>query len=172
VDRSSEWTPQRFVPPLGDLDVSGMEGSLVSLIRSYNKDSGGQGVKDSSEMLRNYKDLKVWQKSYQLCLEIYGITKGFPKEETYNLTSQIRRAAVSVPSNIAEGYGRKTTPEYIRSLYIAYGSNCELETQILLSGDLGYVETGKLNKVRDQIGEVERMLKALIKSLESKHSTP
>jgi four helix bundle protein len=123
-------------------------------------------------MLKNYKDLKVWQKAYQLCLEIYKITKGFPKEEMYVLTSQIRRSAVSIPSNIAEGYGRKTTPEYIRSLYIAYGSNCELETQALLSGDLGYIEAAKLKKVQDEIGEVERMLKALIRSLESKHQNP
>jgi len=123
-------------------------------------------------MLKNYKELKVWQKSYQLCLAIYRITKGFPKEEKYGLTSQIRRAAVSVPSNIAEGYGRKTTQEYIRFLYIAYGSNCELETQLLLSGDLGYIETGKLEMLFEGIGEVERMLKALIKSLERKHSTP
>ena len=123
-------------------------------------------------MLRNYKDLKVWQKSYQLCLEIYRITKLFPKEEIYAITSQIRRAAVSVPSNIAEEYGRKTTPEYIRSLYIAYGSLCELETQISLSGDLGYIEAGKLKKLQDNIGEVERMLKALIKSLENKHFAP
>ena len=123
-------------------------------------------------MLRNYKDLKVWQRSYQLCIEIYRITKGFPKEETYGLASQIRRAAVSVPSNIAEGYGRKTTPEYIRFLYIAYGSNCELETQTLLSGDLGYIEARELKKLQDGIGEVERMLKALIKSLENKHLTP
>ena len=119
-------------------------------------------------MLKNYKELKVWQKSYQLCLEIYKITKGFPKEETYGLTSQIRRAAVSVPSNMAEGYGRKTTPEYIQYLYIAYGSNCELETQASLSGDLGYIEAVKLEKLQDGIGEVERMLKALIKSLEKK----
>ena len=91
-------------------------------------------------MLKNYKELKVWQKAYQLCLEVYKITRGFPREERYGLTSQIRRAAVSIPSNIAEGYGRKTTPEYIRSLYFAYGSNCELETQISLSGDLGYMK--------------------------------
>jgi four helix bundle protein len=119
-------------------------------------------------MLKNYKELKVWQRSYQLCLEVYKITKIFPKEETYGLTSQIRRSAVSLPSNIAEGYGRKTTLEYVRSLYIAYGSNCELETQILLSGDLGYIEAAKLRKLHDEIGEVERMLKALIKSLENK----
>ena len=110
--------------------------------------------------------------SYQLCLEIYKITKRFPNEERYGLTSQIRRAAVSVPSNIAEGYGRKTTPEYIRFLYIAYGSNCEMETQILLSGDLGYTQTGKLEILQEGIGEVERMLKGLIKSLERKPLDP
>jgi len=123
-------------------------------------------------MLKNYKELKVWQRSYQLCLEIYKMTKRFPNEERYGLTSQIRRAAVSVLSNIAEGYGRKTTPEYIRFLYIAYGSNCEMETQILLSGDLGYIETGKLEMLQEGIGEVERMLKALIKSLEKKALDP
>jgi four helix bundle protein len=123
-------------------------------------------------MLKNYKELKVWQKAYQLCLEVYKMTKGFPKEERYGLTSQIRRSAVSVPSNIAEGYGRKTTPEYIRSLYFAYGSNCELETQISLSGDLGYVKTQEKEMLQRSIGEVERMLKALIKSLENKRLTP
>jgi four helix bundle protein len=123
-------------------------------------------------MLKNYKELKVWQKPYQLCLDVYKATKAFPKEELYGLTSQIRRSAVSIPSNIAEGYGRKTTPEYIRFLYIAYGSNCELETQTLLSEDLGYIEEDKLIKQQNDIGEVERMLKALIKSLESKHLNP
>ncbi|MEW6215822.1 MAG: four helix bundle protein [Nitrospirota bacterium] len=103
---------------------------------------------------------------------VYKITKGFPKEERYGLTSQIRRAALSVPCNIAEGYGRKTTPEYIRSLYVAYGSNCELETQVLLSGDLGYIKAGEFKKLQANIGEVERMLKALIKSLENKHLNP
>ena len=87
-------------------------------------------------MLKKYKGLKVWQKSYKLCLDIYRITGKFPKEERYGLISQTRRSAVSVPSNIAEGYGRKTTADYIRLLYIAYGSLCELETQILLAGEL------------------------------------
>ncbi len=90
-------------------------------------------------MLKNHRDLKVWQKLYGLCLDLYGITKEFPKEERYGLTSQIRRSAVSTPSNFAEGYGRKTTADYLRSLYIAYGSVCELETQVLLSVDLNYV---------------------------------
>jgi four helix bundle protein len=133
--------------------------------------SRGLGFKGSSEMLKNYKDLLVWQKAYQLCLAVYRATKGYPNEERYGLTSQIRRAAVSVPSNIAEGYGRKTTLEYIRFLYIAYGSNCELETQLLLSGDLGYLEAVTLSALQDETVEVERMLKALIKSLESKLST-
>ena len=83
-----------------------------------------------------------------------------------------KKVSISVPSNIAEGYGRKTTPDYIRSLYIAYGSNCELETQILLSGDLNYIETKEMKKLSDEIVEVERMLKALIKSLEKKHLNP
>jgi len=103
---------------------------------------------------------------------IYKITKHFPKEERYGLTSQIRRSAVSVPSNIAEGYGRKTTQEYMQSLYIAYGSQCELETQILLAKDLGYIKTDDFEVLRKDIGEVERMLKALIKSLQKKHLNP
>lgn len=130
------------------------------------------GFKWSREMLKNYKELKVWQKAYQLCITIYKITKHFPREEKYGLTSQIRRSAVSVPSNIAEGYGRKTTQEYIQSLYIAYGSHCELETQIMLSKDLGYFKADDVGALQRDIEEVERMLKALIKSLQNKHSNP
>ena len=123
-------------------------------------------------MLKNYRDLKAWQKSYRLCLDLYRITKEFPKEERYGLTAQIRRAAVSIPSNIAEGYGRKTTADYLRSLYIAYGSVCELETQVLLSGDLNYVNKENLKALKDDTEEVERILKALIKSLENKRLDP
>lgn len=119
-------------------------------------------------MLRNYKDLQVWQKAYQLCLEIYKATGEFPKHELYGITTQLRRAAVSIASNIAEGYGRKTTKEYIQFLYVAYGSICELETQVLLSGDLGYLSSDLLEKLQNGIREVERMLKALINSLEKK----
>ncbi len=123
-------------------------------------------------MLKNYKSLKVWQKSYALCIRIYQATRKFPKEEIYGLTSQVRRSAVSIPSNIAEGYGRKTTADYIRFLYIAYGSLCELETPILLAGDLKYVESGNMEGLKTDLSEIERMLKALIRSLEAKPSNP
>lgn len=119
-------------------------------------------------MLKDYKDLHVWQKSYDLCLKLYGLTSKFPHDEKYGLTSQMRRSAVSIPSNIAEGYGRKTTADYIRMLYIAYGSDCELETQVLLAGDLEYIEQRPLDTLKSDIAEVERMLKALFNSLESK----
>ena len=113
-------------------------------------------------MLKNFKELKVWQKSYKFCLDVYRITGSFPKEEMYGLTSQMRRSSVSVPSNIAEGDGRKTTADYIRFLYISYGSLCELETQIMLAEDLNYLDDGKLEGLKANISEVERMLKALI----------
>jgi four helix bundle protein len=117
-------------------------------------------------MLKSYKELKVWQMAYQLCLKVYRITKLFPKQEGYGLTSQIRRAAVSVPSNIAEGYGRRTIGEYVQALYVAYGSHCELETQVLLSGDLGFIKREELDGLQKDLGDVERLLKALIRSLE------
>ena len=122
-------------------------------------------------MLKNYRDLKVWQKSYTFCLQIYQETRKLPNEEKFGLTSQIRRSAVSIPSNIAEGYGRKTTADYLRFLSIAYGSLCELETQIMLAGDLSYLENGDLESLLANLSEIERMLKALIRSLEEKHSS-
>jgi four helix bundle protein len=123
-------------------------------------------------MLKNYRELKVWQKSFELCKSIYKITKKFPRKEQYSLTSQIRKSAISIPSNIAEGYGRGTTKEYIHFLYIAYGSICELETQILLSKDFGYISEEDKNDLLEKVKEVERMLHALIKSLKNKHLTP
>jgi four helix bundle protein len=123
-------------------------------------------------MLKNYQELKVWQKSYALCICIYQTTGNFPIEEKYGLTSQIRRSAVSIPSNIAEGYGRKTTADYIRLLYIAYGSLCELETQVMLAGDLKFLADVMLKQLKTDVSEVERMLKALIRSLENKPSAP
>ncbi|SPD73145.1 conserved hypothetical protein [uncultured Desulfobacterium sp.] len=119
-------------------------------------------------MLKNYRELNVWQKSYHLCLLVYKVTKEFPEDERYGLTAQARRSAVSIPSNIAEGYGRKTTSDYLRFLYIAYGSLCELETQMSISGDLNYIIPDELEKINNVISEIERMLKALLRSLEKK----
>jgi four helix bundle protein len=131
-----------------------------------------RGVEDSSEMLKNYKELTVWQKAYRLCLDVYRFSREFPKEEKFGLTSQARPAAVSIPSNIAEGYGRKSTADYVRMLYIVYASLCELETQIMLAGDLGYLSDSGFANLSENLNEVERMLKALIRSLENKPSTP
>lgn len=114
----------------------------------------------------------MWQKSYKQCLNVYKVTRSFPQEEKYGLVSQMRRASISIPSNISEGYGRKTTPEYIHSLYIAYGSNCELETQFLLARDLSYINGREGEMLQKGIEEIERMLKALIRSLEKKHLNP
>ena len=123
-------------------------------------------------MLKSYKELKVWQKAYRLCLYLYQITNKFPKFEKYCLTPQIKRAAISIPSNIAEGYGGDSIKEYIHFLYIAYSSICELETQILLSFDLGYIEEEQKDDFILKLKEVERMLKALINSLEVKKLEP
>ena len=123
-------------------------------------------------MLKSYKELKVWQKAYDLCHLVYKTTGAFPSDERYGLTAQARRSAVSVPSNIAEGYGRKTTADYVRMLYIALGSLCELETQIMLSEDLSYGKKDRVTDLKNSISEVERMLKALIRSLEEKHLAP
>ena len=120
-------------------------------------------------MLKNYRELHVWKKAYNLCVKIYRITKVFPQEERYVLSSQIRKSALSIPSNIAEGYGRKTKADYVRILYITYGSVCELETQILLAGDLNYIQTNRRSALDRDISEIEIMLKALIRSLEKKH---
>ena len=119
-------------------------------------------------MLKSFKELQVWQKAYALSLEVYKLTKNFPAAEKFGLISQLRRAAISVPSNIAEGYGRKTTGEYIFALYIAYGSLCELETQIMISCDLNYLNNTKYKLISERLAEVGKMLKGLIKSLQNK----
>ncbi|MEW6042319.1 MAG: four helix bundle protein, partial [Elusimicrobiota bacterium] len=122
-------------------------------------------------MIRSYKDLIVWQKSYQLSLEIYKISRKFPKYETYGLSSQICRSAVSICSNIAEGHCRKHTGEYLQFLAIASGSIGELETQLLLARDLKYVDDIDFDRIVRLLTEISKMLSTLIKSLKSKSST-
>jgi len=115
--------------------------------------------------VKNYQELIVWQKAMDLVEEVYRASKSFPREEIYALTSQIRRAAVSVPSNIAEGQGRRTTSDFLRHLSIAYGSLREVETQILIAGRLQYVRATSVEQVMLSAGEVGRLLNGLMNSL-------
>ena len=110
---------------------------------------------------KGHKGLLVWQRSMALTTDVYKATQGFPTDERYGLTSQIRRAAVSAPSNIAEGYGRHATGEYRHHLRIARGSLLELETQIILSVDLGYLNNKTANVLADEIREISKMLSVM-----------
>lgn len=123
-------------------------------------------------MLRTYRDLVAWQNSFDLCTTVYGLTPGFPPEERFGLTAQIRRSAVSVPSNIAEGYSRGMTRDYVRFLRTAKGSLCELETQILLAKALGFIAQAAGTPLLDRIRGVSRILAALVASLERKAELP
>lgn len=116
-------------------------------------------------MIRSYEDLKVWQRAMDLVVEVYRVVKLLPKEETYGLSDQMRRAVVSIPSNIAEGQSRNTRKDFINFLYIARGSNAELHTQCLLCIRLHYIADRELIKVLSLSGEIGRMINALIASL-------
>ena len=115
--------------------------------------------------MRTYKDLIVWQKSMCLVTEIYKATKTLPEEEKYGLTSQIRRSAVSIPSNIAEGYGRNSTDDYLRFLKISIGSLYEMQTQIEIAYNLKYLSADNFQPLYDSSREIERMLISLIRKI-------
>jgi len=112
-------------------------------------------------MIESYKDLIVWQKAMDLAEEVYQLTKLFPKEELYGLTNQVRRACISIPSNIAEGKGRHTKAEYLHFLSIANGSLSEVDTQIILAIRLGYIDGNKAAKAIGLRDEISRMLSSL-----------
>jgi four helix bundle protein len=116
--------------------------------------------------IRSYHDLIAWQKAVALSLEIYRLTATFPADERFGLISQLRRASVGVPSNIAEGYGRGTTADYVRFCRMARGSLYELETQILIACQLGYVSDEARESVTDQVSECSRVLGGLIRSID------
>lgn len=118
-------------------------------------------------MIKTYKELIVWQKAYELSLLIYKLTKDFPKEELYALVSQIRRAVISIPSNIAEGYCRQRRLEYIQFLRIAFASGAELETQLLIAKDLKYVQANDFEKANSLLEEVMKMLNSLISKIKT-----
>jgi four helix bundle protein len=115
--------------------------------------------------LKNYQELIAWQRAMDLVELVYKASRGFPREEIYALTSQVRRAAVSVPSNIAEGQGRRTTSDFLRHLSIAYGSLREVETQFLIASRLGYLTMPQVDLVMQKAGEVGRLLNGLMNSL-------
>lgn len=115
--------------------------------------------------VKHYQELIVWQKAMDLVQEVYRASRTFPREEIYGLTSQLRRAAVSIPSNVAEGQGRRTTADFLRHLSIAYGSLLELETQTLIATRLNYLPPGRCNDLMVMAGEVGRLLNGLMTSL-------
>jgi four helix bundle protein len=105
--------------------------------------------------MHNLKELKIWHKAMELTTEVYRLTANFPKEEKYGLTSQIRRAAVSIPSNIAEGAGRNSNKEFVQFLAISNGSSYELQTQLLLSKNFNLIQEG-LTSILDQIDQIQK----------------
>jgi four helix bundle protein len=122
--------------------------------------------------ITTFEDLEVWKKSHRLVLDIYKLTKEFPTEELFGITRQIRRAAVSIPNNIAEGFGRHTTKDLIHFLIQARGSLCEIRYLILLSTDLKIVSKEDKSSYINDINEIGRMLNGLIRSLRKRLTSP
>ena len=121
--------------------------------------------------MNQYQNLKVWQKAREMAVILYRVTTTFPKEEQFGLTSQLRRSAVSVASNIAEGAGRNTKGEFIQFLGIATGSAYELETQLLIANDLSYLDSNSFNKIHQMVQEITKMLYNFRQHLSSDKST-
>jgi four helix bundle protein len=117
------------------------------------------------EKIKTFKDLRVWQKGIELVKEVYRITRSFPNEERYGLTSQMRRAAVSIPSNAAEGFRRRYSKEHKQFLSIALGSCAELETQTIISKELGYIDSVNEKPLMDLIDHICGMLVNLDKKI-------
>ena len=128
------------------------------------------GVAKGIGEVKTFRDLFVWKKSMALVVEIYQESKLFPDEEQFGLIAQIRRSATSIPCNIAEGFGRKTTQDYLRFLHIAIGSLYELQTQLEISFNLSFLNKDKFDTLYDSTKEIERMLSSLIKKLNTKSS--
>jgi four helix bundle protein len=118
--------------------------------------------------VEDYKDLEVWQRSMELCVRVYDVTEDFPQREAYGLAGQIRRAAVSIPANIAEGHGRATRQDYSRFVKIARGSGAELETELLLAERLGMVSDDALTSVSDDLIVVRRLIQGLVNALDGR----
>jgi four helix bundle protein len=125
-------------------------------------------VASRESRISSYRDLQVWQHAMDLLVDVYKITSSFPKEEVYNLTSQLKRAAVSIPSNIAEGSSRRSTAEFMRFINIATGSLAELETQLIAAERLGYLASQNMPKLQEQTDKLSRKLQKLYDALKQK----
>jgi four helix bundle protein len=117
--------------------------------------------------MKTHRDLKVWNNSINLVTNIYQITNDFPRDELFGITSQMRRAAVSIPSNIAEGAARNSTKEFNKFLSIALGSASELETQILISKNLNYLNSNSSEKLLNDLNEIQKMIQGLMRKVRS-----
>lgn len=120
--------------------------------------------------VKTYKDLIVWQKAMEMTTLLYKIIKKLPKEVTYTLSDQMRRAAISIPSNIAEGFGRNSKKEYLQFLYIANGSVCELETQLTLCVNINYLSETETQPIMDLLSEIGKIIMTITKKLNSNTS--
>ena len=118
--------------------------------------------------MSTFRNLLIWQKSMDLVTKIYSSTQQFPKEEVFGLTSQIRRSAISIPSNIAEGYGRDSNKEYLRFLNISISSLFEMQTQIEIAKNINYINETDFNKIYEDSREIERMLTSFIKKIKER----
>ena len=114
------------------------------------------------DKIKSFKDLRIWQEGIKLVKDIYKVTKDFPKEEVYSLSAQMRRAAISVPSNIAEGFRRQYKKEFRQFLNISLGSLAELETQLVIAGELGYLKNGVYSSFEKQTNRLSGMIYTLI----------
>jgi four helix bundle protein len=115
--------------------------------------------------MKDFRTLNVWQKSHKLTVTVYQMTSNFPKEELYGITSQLRRAIISIPTNIAEGCGRGSDKDFAKFIQIAIGSACESEYLILLSNELGFFKKDNFELLTENICEIKKMLTSLIKNL-------
>ena len=134
--------------------------------------SGLGEEKEMSDNIKNFRDLKIWQQSMDMVVEIYSFSGAFPKNEFFGLVSQIRRAAVSIPANIAEGFNRFHRKDYARFLYIAMGSCAELETHIEISSRLDFISSQIKTDLLEKLNHISRMTRKLIKNISSSKDEP
>jgi four helix bundle protein len=125
-------------------------------------------VNSEQLIVNSHRDLVVWQKSIEFVTKIYETTNNFPKEELFGLTSQLRRAAISIPSNIAEGFARKHNKELIQFLYVSLGSSVEIETQLLIAKNINYINDEIYISLTNHLSEISKMIIGLIRKIEGK----